>query len=145
MSFVLITIGFLGTILVVASFPFLVENSNSSLLALIPAGIAILVTYRVSEPIGLKVAKNQRLRIDQEFSKHGYDPLNLGILYLPAKKWTNSSFYLFLYMIIESLPIVLRTATYQNFLSIAILVVLFIALLVNAYFIQNRSKKINVS
>ena len=140
-SFVLIIIGLLGLFLVVSYFPFLIEIEGFlKYLPLVPFVLSALIAYKITEPLGLRVAKRQWLRIDQKVTILEEDYSNPVTLYLVEKKWTKFEFYIFLIVIVELLPLFLRYPNPQTLFSIIILVGLFIYSLGRAYFIQKESK-----
>jgi len=116
-SFTLLTIGLFASLVVVVYIPFSFEETFPSIFALLPFGISILVVYKVSEGIGLRVARKQWLVIDRESS---FD-CHPRMLYLAEKKWTNFWFYVFLYMFIEFFPVLLQTLPPRALFDIVIL------------------------
>jgi hypothetical protein len=113
-SFTLMTIGIIGSLLVYSNFPFLMEGSTSQILIYPPIFVSFFIAYKITSPIGQSIAKKQWLRIDKGLTNQNYDPLNLGKFYLVEKKWTNFWFYLFLFVIVELFPIVFQNGFTMN-------------------------------
>lgn len=140
-SFVLVVVGLLGMILVVAYLPFLIEIEGFLRhLPLVPFVLSTLIAYKIAEPLGIRVAKKQWLRIDQKVTILEEDYPNPATLYLVEKKWTKFDFYLLLIFIVELLPLFLRYLNSSTLFITIILVGFFIYLLGRAYFIQKESE-----
>lgn len=108
-SFVILLIGLVLSVLMINALPFLAD-SNFSFLALIPFGLCVLLLHQYLHRVSLMVTMKQWTRMSEEFMSITTLPLKPAVLYLAEKKWTGLSFYVFIFVFIELLPIFLRTA-----------------------------------
>lgn len=138
-SFILLTIGLLLSIMIMGLLPFL-EGSNFSFLALIPFGLCVLLLHKYLHRISLKAAEKQWTRMNEESMFYATLPLQSSSLYLAGNKWTDLGFYIFLYMIIELLPIVLGTVDLATSFTAILLVLLFMIQTYSIYKTQKKSK-----
>lgn len=96
-----------GTLLSLLMFVYLVppENSILYLLSYVPLGLSVLAVFRFAEPAGARAAQNQ-WRSVRLLDTHAEDEdLDRRVLYLVQDKWTNRWLYLFLFMVVEILPV----------------------------------------
>ena len=138
-SFVVLTIGLLLSILFLVFMPFL-EDSKFSFLTLIPFGLCLLVLHRYLHRISMKITEEQWAKMNEEMMLNTSLPLEAGSLYLAGNKWTDLWFYVTLYVTIELLPIILRTIDLETSITAILLFAVFMSQLSGIYRTQKRSR-----
>jgi hypothetical protein len=134
------TLGILTSGLVAPYIPFPFETSAYFVLLMMPAGVFVLVAFKISEPIGLRVAKSQWHMMHPDSAEINEEYLNRNALFLAEKRWTNSYFYLFLFLFVEGLPAIILNDSPFILLD-TIFVVGFLSVLIwRAYHILKRGK-----
>jgi len=128
LSFIIISVGILVSLLIVENFPFLLGSGLDPVYWL-PVGSCVLVIYRYVHRISREVSMKQRREMNKELRAHGYEPFDNKALFLVDKKWTSFVLYLFLFVVIELIPIVLPILTPSSLRSLILIVFIFIIFL----------------
>ncbi len=134
-----------GTLLSLSMFVSLVppEESILYLLSYAPLGLSVLATFKLAEPAGARSARNHWQSLRLEDAPGEVEDLDHRAMYLVQNKWTNSWFYLFLFVVVELLPVLLFAESSLRITVDVILVLgFFLAFLYRAYHILRREQKL---